>query len=35
MVQGGNDVDPTCRYDQKVMPDSIFGVNIAHCVTYG
>ena len=32
--EGVRDVDPACRCHQSnVMPDSIFNVNIAQCVT--
>ena len=33
-AKGVRDVDPTCRCHQSnIMPDSIFSVNIAQCVT--
>ena len=35
-AKGVRDVDPTCRCHQNnIMPDSIFSVNIAQCVTCG
>ena len=35
-AKGVRDVDPTCRCHQSnIMPDSIFSVNIAQCVTCG
>ena len=34
-AKGVRDVDPTCRCHQSnIIPDSIFSVNIAHCVIY-
>ena len=34
--KAARDVDPTCRCQQgNIMPDSIFSVNIAQCVTCG
>ena len=33
-AKGVRDVDPTCRCHQSnIMPDSIFSINIAQCVT--
>ena len=35
-AKGVRDVEPTCRcYQSNIMPDSIFRVNIAQCVTCG